>query len=192
MNQKLFYLILHKIYKFDEWHLTPADERPYAECIIRKINSILQKEKINGEIIEIGCGLGDIIANISNSYGARSGYDISKNVIKAARVAHPTVRFKHGSFTDIVNRKIGLAIAVNFFQTIDDESLRTMLDVFTTTNDVDRILLDTVPSPPYEYAHNYDEIMRKAGFCMEWRSHSFAALPKSRRHLLLYRKICES
>ncbi len=189
MDRAIFYKILYHIFKFDAWHLTPADERPYAQCAIRKVNSILQKEDIKGEIIEIGCGLGDIIAGISYSKGTRTGYDVGKNVIRAAKFAHPAVNFKCGSFADINNKEIGIVIAVGFMHEIENKELCIMLDTFIANNDIDRIMVDTVPSPPYQYAHNYDEIMEHAGYYREWKSHSFAAGGGSRRYLLIYKNL---
>ncbi|MCD7724860.1 MAG: hypothetical protein LUI12_04820 [Clostridiales bacterium] len=74
-------VLLQRIFKYDIWHITEVNKRPYACWTIEKINKIIntdtQLKKM--EIVEIGCGLGDIISHIKVKN--RYGLDVSEKVV---------------------------------------------------------------------------------------------------------------
>lgn len=64
--KKVFYRLLGRRYGFREWHISPINERAYAVYIVRTVDRLIREKKIQeGSIVEIGCGLGEIIGNIS-------------------------------------------------------------------------------------------------------------------------------
>ena len=83
-------LVLCKCFHFDPWHV--EERKTYAEWMIKKINNM----NVKGEIVEIGCGLGDISAGIHNR--CKIGYDIDKRVIRAAKFVHPLLKTRVGTF----------------------------------------------------------------------------------------------
>lgn len=59
---------------------------------LKKMYSVLIPDSRDSEIIEIGCGTGDIIANLNPKFGM--GIDISENMIALARKKHSKTEFK--------------------------------------------------------------------------------------------------
>ena len=57
--KKIIRMILMLFFKFEWWHTSPIDNRKYAMDIVSKLND----RSSRGSLIEIGCGLGDILAN---------------------------------------------------------------------------------------------------------------------------------
>ena len=82
---------LQKIIGFDKWHLSNFKERTYVLSTVNRINELIQDGKVSsGTVLEIGCGLGDIISSIR--WQNKLGYDVDK--ILAARILHPGMRFQ--------------------------------------------------------------------------------------------------
>lgn len=48
------------VFGYGEWHISPINERQYAIDIVKWINDFISM----GTIVEIGCGIGEIIGNI--------------------------------------------------------------------------------------------------------------------------------
>lgn len=61
------YLLLQKLFSFNLWHVSPINFRPYALEIINFVNNYisLNKNQNADAIIEVGCGLGELIGNIT-------------------------------------------------------------------------------------------------------------------------------
>lgn len=172
-------VLLYKIFHFHPWHI--SEEKPYAVWLINKINGM----NINGRIVEIGCGLGDISAGIKS--WDKIGYDIDKRVIRAAKFTHPFLKTKVGTFNDITGQKISLLIAVNFLHAVNEDMFRDYFRRLIVKNVVDRIIVDEVPCPPYEYAHDYENYFSKSGYVLEYRSKGFEVM-RGRRKILIFRK----
>ncbi len=170
-------LVLCKCFHFDPWHV--EERKTYAEWMIKKINSM----NVKGEIVEIGCGLGDISAGIHNR--CKIGYDIDKRVIRAAKFVHPLLKTRVGTFQDIKGQKISLLIAVNFLHNLDEDTFCRYFEHIIARNEIERIVVDEVPCPPYRYAHNYEDYFINKGYKLEYRSKGFRAL-SGMRHLLFF------
>lgn len=119
--RRAVYRRLQRIFGFARWHVDPYDFRPYAKWLVEKLSRILADGRCgDGEIVEIGCGLGDIISNLRGAK-RRTGYDLDPHVIRAARLVHPKTSFHVGTFTQVRGRKIAIAIACNFMHDIPTE-----------------------------------------------------------------------
>ncbi len=94
-------------FKFDEWHIATANDRLYVRFVVDSVN----KMNISGKVVEVGCGLGDVLSKINSR--DKEGYDISTNVIRAAKFIHPLLKTYVGSFENIINKSIEILIAVN-------------------------------------------------------------------------------
>lgn len=173
-----------KVLKIPEWHVTQSTKRPYAVFIIRKINEMIEKSEITGgKIIEVGCGMGDIISSIK--YRDKSGYDLDKRVIWGGRIIHPgKALFRTGTFDDISNEDIAVLIMVNFLHDFDDEYCRKKLDVFFKNNRVSRIVVD---SAQMGYFHDYEKLLGDFGYMLEYRSRGFGIERNVRRRILFFR-----
>lgn len=139
--------ILFHIYKFDKWHLYSIDSKLYVKDII----NVLQEHKDINSVVEIGCGLGDIIGNLKGKKCV--GVDLSQEVVKAACLLHPKTKFFVGGFESISHKKIDCLITVNFMHSIEPEQLKKYYRIFFQQNKVRYIVFDSVVSPDYQYNH---------------------------------------
>lgn len=176
---------LQKVIGFDKWHLSSLNERPYAISTINRINELIQHGMISeGMILEVGCGLGDIISSIQ--WSDKMGFDIDRRAILAARILHPRTAFRVGTFDEIRNKKISALIALNFMHQINGETCCQYFGQLLQHNKVERIVIDSVQSPPYRYAHDYEAFFRKWGFALEYKSKGYVARKYTRRKILFF------
>ena len=183
LEKRYLYFLYIKIH-FAQWHLERASERPYAVYLINKINNM----KLTGKIVEIGCGLGDILSGLKTRN--KVGYDVDKTVIRAAKWVHPLIKTYVGSFEDICGEKISLLITVNFLFSLEEDMFQKCFKTITTQNNISRIVVDDVPCPPYTYYHDYISFFKSIGYELEYKSKGFGAVG-GRRHLLFFRRIIE-
>ena len=178
--------ILYKIFHFDEWHLGVPSKRPYFNHTVRKVNEILKSYDC-GCVVEVGCGLGDIINKIE--WSEKYGYDIEANAIHAARFLYPKVFFYEGSFDAVKNKNIRIIIALNFLHRLDDEECKKAFENLIHENKVERIVVDELTEGGgYRYIHNYKNMFLELDYVLEYRSRGFLAAGKARRHILYFKK----
>lgn len=96
-----YYKILQRIHGFDSWHVSPYELRGYAHTVAKYVSN---KDCGNNLIVDLGCGMGEIISNIRHSN--RVGYDPDQKIISLAPVVHKWgsgkgVIFRHGSFDQL-------------------------------------------------------------------------------------------
>ena len=115
--------ILIKIFHFDMWHIVPLYKKLYAVDIVRYLNNSVQRNTL----VEIGCGLGDILRNVK--YKSREGYDSSIDVLRAARFIS-RLSFKSGIVykifdfeVDDLNKSYDAIILVNWIHNVEPEVL---------------------------------------------------------------------
>lgn len=160
LPERLFRRVLLFIFKFDKWHINTLTERSYANDIIKHVNSRPENERQS--LVEIGCGLGDIIRNAK--YRNRLGFDMDANVLKAASFlsrlyANGTVSFDVFEFPkSTLNGKHDVLILVNWIHHIAPEVLRTKLEEYFTNhlNTNGELIIDTVQNQGYKYNHSID------------------------------------
>lgn len=184
--RKQYYIILQHIFRFNQWHTATIYEREYAMWIRKKVNSLLPR-KPRGQIIEVGCGLGDILAEIHVPNSQKKGYDIEGNVIRALKFAHPGLCGKVGSLNSIKNQTIDVLIAVNWLHALDDDWFRHNTAYVVKHNQINRIIVDTVPAPPYDYTHDYIGFFKEHGYILETKSRGFRCMGVM-RHILIFKK----
>lgn len=154
--KKLYFIFLQRCFKFDPWHITPINFRPYAQQIVKYINEeCIVKE--NDIVVEIGCGLGEILHYIKSTQ--RKGYDISKEAISAARLLDRKIKFKRGTFTEVSEKKVDVLITVNFIHGIDGDSLKRYYECLIRKCQPKYIVVDEVRSKEYQYNHKFEEII---------------------------------
>jgi SAM-dependent methyltransferase len=119
---RIFLFILSIYYKFDKWHVTGSYYcKPYKKQLIEILNNL----KLTS-VLEIGCGLGDIINRVkvtSNKYA----YDTDLGVINAAKLLSfkfikNNTKFFAGSFGD-VNQKVSAIIMINWTHNLSKKDL---------------------------------------------------------------------
>lgn len=185
------YGILQKIFKFHKWHMTPVELRPYGIEVIKWCNRLLRRgrDANGGKVIEVGCGLGDILAKIHVKKEAKRGYDIDEKVIRAAKVIHPGIQFQVEKFApDIRGERIFIFIAVNFLYEIDSRTVEESFKKLIADNDIQYIITEMMyPSTQnYPYSHDMNKILGSNYTCVKKRG--FSAAENSRRYILLYAK----
>lgn len=189
----LTYSILQRLIGFHRWHVLPMEQRPYCLEIIKSCNKILEMDTdvLDGKVIEVGCGLGDILANIIKvKKENKLGYDIDTKVIKAARIVHPGIRFIVGEFApNIRDEKISIFITVNFLYSLDCGKVEREYRKLIENNDIKYIVTEEMhPSTNnYPYSHNFNTILENKYKLV--RKRCFAANEHSRRHILYYKKV---
>ena len=182
-------VLLQKILGFDEWHLKSIEERKYAISIINRVNELILKDQFDsrGCVIELGCGLGDLISGIK--FRNKIGYDIDSKAIWGARLIHPfNSCFKVGSFFNIVGKHVNCLIAVNFLHCIESVDVKNMFNHIAQNNSIDRIIVDSVETPPYKYSHDWRKLLEPFGYNVEYISKGYVGWEYSRRRVMYFKK----
>ncbi|MBP3819028.1 MAG: class I SAM-dependent methyltransferase [Butyrivibrio sp.] len=123
----------------DSWHMITKSEKPYCDNIIKYILGT----KTKGLIVELGCGLCDIIGDGRLNGYERIGMDIDESVIDEAKLHYRNIDLRQGSFDDIgENKNIHFLIMMNFLHEIPPEELRTIFEGVFSRNRVDYFIAD--------------------------------------------------
>lgn len=182
------YTQLQKILGFDPWHIDSYDLRPYAAWTAWKLTRMLEDGRLEGgDIIEIGCGLGDVVSHVGG-LGRRIGYDVAPRVIWGARLIHPCTSFHVGTFSDVSGQKFSAAIAVDFLHYIPPARVNAYFEQFLTKNEVSLLVVDQVESPPYQYAQDFVGMLAPLHYQKVYTSRGFASWGGTRRHILFFQR----
>ena len=134
---KVIRLVLQKWFRFEMWHTSPARRRKYVRDTVEIANGVRNR----GVVMEIGCGLGDIVGNCD--YTKRYFLDSSKEVLKAAkfiqlfklsRSQNIFKLFKLGENKLPSNLLCDTIILVNWIHAIETKILAQLLDDLTTNH----------------------------------------------------------
>ena len=122
---------LQKKFDFMSWHSEGCFEcRPYKKQILKIINQLNPCF-----IVDIGCGLGEILSKSNSKY--KYGIDPDEKVIEAAMYMHPNIKFDKGDskllFKKINEKEINipensLLIASGWTHNIDKNELTEFLN----------------------------------------------------------------
>lgn len=146
---------LRLLFGFDRWHASaPYTCRPYKQLVVELTNALQPTT-----VVEVGCGLGDIISRVNAV--DRFGIDSDSQVIRAARFLHRgRGRWIHGDGNRIQlvvpqERKIDCLIMVNWIHNLSCESLsELLLPVLPRTR---YLILDAIDADgPISYRYKHD------------------------------------
>lgn len=154
--KKIFRRIIKVIFRFDHWHTSVLEERPYALDIVAYCN---EREK-RDSILEIGCGLADILRHVN--YHTRMGFDMDEKVLKAAAFMSfldkgQKIKFKVFSFPQSeLSEAVDVLIMVNWIFFIEEDTLRKNVEKYFNDNVLQggAIIVDTLKDPHYPNHHN--------------------------------------
>jgi len=154
--QKIFRRVLKAIFRFDDWHTSILDERPYAIDIIKYCNSRSCKDSI----LEIGCGLADILRGVD--YKKKLGFDMDKKVLRGAAFLStfsrkPKITFQVFQFPEArLEALVDVIIMVNWIFFIEEDILRLNIEKYFRENvkPGGAIIIDTLKDPHYPNHHN--------------------------------------
>lgn len=163
--KKLFRIILMLFFRFDYWHTSPLDNRKYAIDIISMLNRRVSRESL----IEIGCGLGDILTNAH--YDRKYFYDISPEVLNAAVFLQkfskiPSINsFKtFNLLTDTIEKdlKFDAIVLVNWIHGFESEALKYCFNniINNNLNKKGLIVFDIIENNPnYKFNHTASDLI---------------------------------
>jgi trans-aconitate methyltransferase len=146
-------MMLYRRYRFNHWHISAIEWRPYALELVEYLRELVVREKLS-RVVEIGCGLGEVLSRIPAP--DRVGYDLDENVLRAAHSMHPDIHFQCGSFDDISGKTIDLLIVVNFPHRIPPDQMKNYMTQLGERNRLKYLVVDKVR---YAYYHDYDVIL---------------------------------
>ncbi len=176
----------------DSWH--QYSSKNYVDYVVNIAEIICGKCKkdpniIDGCIVEIGCGLGDIIGRIKER--KKMGFDISNRVVWGARLLHPFTSFRVGSFDSIRNKRINCLIIVNILHFLEPEYVDLHVSRVLTNNVVDYIIIDEVRNTiGTEYKYEYDgNCIFGEKYTMAYRSRRYMASNGAYRYIVAYKRV---
>lgn len=159
--------ILQKIYGFDQWHIGPLQIREYALDIIDNLNNRREKQSI----VEVGCGLGDIIRNVN--FKSKLCLDSDEKVLSANRflsyfqnVGGERIEFcKFDLLCDRLNGIFDVIVMVNWIHNVQPMVLKEkMQKLFQHNLKVGGVLVfDVVNNPSYQFNHNANDLLDGLG-----------------------------
>lgn len=149
--------LLHLFFRFDRWHVSSASERKYVKDIVCYLNKLPVEDRKS--IVEIGCGLGDILRKIS--FKKKYGLDVDQRVLNAAiflnRFYSVKAEYKTFSFPDSVfSGKYNVIIMVNWIHHFNSEVLKEKIADYFHNNLENNgwLIIDTVESATYRFNHD--------------------------------------
>ncbi|MEO5623613.1 MAG: class I SAM-dependent methyltransferase, partial [Dokdonella sp.] len=150
-NDRAFLSGLAMIYGFDPWHAqAPTSARPYRHVVARLANALSPRT-----VVEVGCGLGGILALVDAP--DRYGYDIDERVIRAARFLRGRrITFTCGGITAVSLAQIDVLILVNWIHAISPVALEQLLAPMLARSRY--LLLDAIDQDgpdSYQYKHDF-------------------------------------
>ena len=151
----IFYLgILAKIFNFHPWHASaPTSARPYRYLVAKIVNELKPKT-----VVEVGCGLGEILIRINAPQ--IYGYDTDEGAIRAARFLHgKKAIFIHGDLKAVSLQQINVLILINWIHEISPTVLEEqVLPLLPRTR---YLLLDALDPEVPGYKHDFEFLKSK-------------------------------
>jgi SAM-dependent methyltransferase len=152
--------LLRGIVGFDIWHVNRLGDRPYALQVLAYLNGLPEARR--GRVVEIGCGLGDILRRLH--FRERLGLDADSAVLRAARVlagvSRHRPRFARFTFPGPLNGRYDAIVMVNWPHLVSEEGLRSHLAAYVHDHlsPAGVLVIDTVQDPAYTYHHQIDRL----------------------------------
>ncbi len=170
---------LRLLFGFERWHArSPDSARPYRQQLASLVNDLRPNC-----VVEVGCGLGGILARIKAD--RRYGYDSDPAAIRAASFLHgDSVKFTVGGFEQIGEGSIDVLIAVNWIHEFSPELIERWITPLLPS--VRYLLVDAIiPGSPggYRHFHTFQFLDRKA------KQISINAMSEPHRRFILWEMI---
>ena len=189
---KLKKRIISKCLGINEWHQSLYLDRPYGMNVIHHVSRYFKNQN-QVTIVEVGCGIGELIGNVeTNSQMCNKvAYDINPRNIGAGKWLYPKVKFHLGSFHDVKEGEIDCLIMVGFIHVIEPETLKSELEVLFAQNDIRMIVLDTFKKncgTEYKYSHD-GQYLFEGKYELTKKSQGFKTGSGARRYVEYWGKI---
>ena len=154
--------VLKWTFGFDIWHVNRLADRPYARALIAHLNGRPASER--GRVVEIGCGLGDIIRRLK--YRERLGLDADAAVVRATtlltmpqRLAGLRIRRFMFPADSLVGRYDAI-VMVNWPHQFEAPIVRQAVADYVRDHlqPGGALFIDTVQDPAYRYNHRIEDV----------------------------------
>lgn len=152
--RRSYYNKLQKKYDFDTWHISPYELREYAQVVVKYIN---EQAPIENEIVDIGCGLGEVIRNVNAP--KKFGFDLSPAAIEVANLLDKknSVTYSVGTFNEVGSgRTIDYLVTLGFMQGSKEDKWVDDYTNITTNNDIKNVIVDVLPFSEEQKTNNLD------------------------------------
>lgn len=141
-------------YHFDEWHISPYELREYAQKVAEYIAS-RQAETV----VDIGCGLGEILRHVGKDR-KRIGFDLSQEVITAARTFGEDIEYHVGSFDSVeIPGCVDYLITLGFMHGSREDTWRDCYHKIAEKNDIRHFVVDTLPETENSHYLDFTKIL---------------------------------
>jgi SAM-dependent methyltransferase len=151
---------LQRRFGFDQWHIRASYElKPYKGRVVATVSAYRPTT-----VVEVGCGLGDIIARIPCARGV--GVDRESAVVEAARELYPDRTFIAGEFGDLDGvlppdiTHVDALILVNWPHLLPIAEIADAIGALQRTRHVSRVFIDGIRlgTPGYKYWHTREDV----------------------------------
>ena len=201
IDKSIFRRFVVRTLRLDSWHLIGSYEKNYIRPFSRIWSYVISPrldKACNSQmrVIEVGCGLGDVIGSVSDCKYSRIGIDNSKRVVLGAKIMHPGIVFKKGDYKDVRGLNIGCLILVNFLHFISPQHVCEMIEYLNKNNTILMIAVDRICNSDYSeypYEHDFESLLK--GYYIIYRSRILTAAHGAGRYLEVYynkHPLCES
>jgi hypothetical protein len=154
--------LLRARFGFAPWHVrSHAVARPYKAQVARVVSELAPTA-----VVEIGCGLGDILGNVSAP--VRVGLDSDSGAVRAASTLHPDCTFHSASFEDAAEvlsalgvEGIDALILVNWTHDLPPTELTEGLMKLAAAHDINWLVMDIITSPDPGYRFRHDRWLQR-------------------------------
>lgn len=153
-----FRFLLCRFFRIDRWHQCPLAAKDYAVAVIQYLNA--QPAARRKRVVDIGCGLGDILLNLD--YEERLGLDRDEAVLRGAEVFRRThakgkARFARSEFPrDALHGIFDAVIMVGWTHAIApwilQVGIRSLVADNLRTGGI--LITDTVSGEGYPHRHS--------------------------------------
>ena len=184
--QRINYSLLRLVFHFERWHAkSPYSCHQYKKKCVEVVKEVVSPLSV----IEIGCGLGEILCRIPAP--SRIGIDVDHRVINAANYIarnQSNIQFYTGTFAqveEVATGKLDLLIMINFVHLIEPDELKLILERLFFKVDIRWLLVDEIiEKDNHRIKHRFSKILPEI-----FVEHSRFIDDVNVREMILYRKI---
>jgi len=159
MVKKKYFSLKQKKYGFDHWHSSaPFECRSYKKVVVDLTESVSPEV-----VVEVGCGLGEIVSRVKSK--RRIGLDYDVKVIAAAKDLNGNgVEYKQGSIDELIKlniQQIDVLIMVNWVHGVECEVIRNELLKLLQKATVKYLLVDRIKDiqEGYKFHHDWEKCL---------------------------------
>ncbi|MEY8197906.1 MAG: class I SAM-dependent methyltransferase [Colwellia sp.] len=169
---KVVRLGLMRIYGFDKWHTSPSRGRDYIKVVVEQLN----QNSYRGAILEIGCGLGDILRQ--SDYSAKHFRDLCPKVLKAAKLlsklslrngskdSYASLDFTRDTF-EFDENHLDALVLVNWIHNVESKILKKKVaeisNLYLKTGGI--IIFDVINgNSKYQFNHQIEDLIVPGDF----------------------------